>query len=74
MPDLAEKNFREMLASAPAGGQDFVALGQYGLARVAGINGKLEEARRLGGESAITLELIGHRSTQEVKNWLSSLQ
>lgn len=74
LPDLAEKSFREMLANAPEGGQDLIALAQYGLARVAGINGNIDKARQLGVVSAAKLESMGHRYTTEVKNWLHSLE
>jgi tetratricopeptide (TPR) repeat protein/transcriptional regulator with XRE-family HTH domain len=74
LPDLAEKDFKETLTNAPEGGQDFIALAQYGLARVANINGKLEEARELGEKSAIALESMGRREAREVKSWLVSLQ
>lgn len=73
LPDLAEKNFREMLANAPEGGQDLIALAQYGLARVASISGDGEAARHLGAISAAALESMGHRDTSEVKHWLHTL-
>jgi tetratricopeptide (TPR) repeat protein/DNA-binding XRE family transcriptional regulator len=73
LPEQAEKNFQEMLANAPQGGQDLIALAQYGLARVASINGDLPAARQLGAISAAALESMGHRDTAEVKIWLHTL-
>lgn len=73
LPDQAEKNFKEMLANAPEGGQDLIALAQYGLARVASSKGDMETARQLGAVSAATLESMGHRDTSEVKSWLQTL-
>ncbi|HEY0756922.1 MAG TPA: tetratricopeptide repeat protein, partial [Ktedonobacteraceae bacterium] len=73
LPDLAERDFNEVLANAPEGGQDFVAFAQYGLARVAVINRRLDEARQLGEQSVATLESMGRREAREVKNWLNSL-
>ena len=71
--EQAQNNFDEMLITAPEGGQDLIALAQYGLARVAGINGRLEEARQLGEQSVKALESMGRREVQEVKGWLHSL-
>ncbi|HEY1352844.1 MAG TPA: tetratricopeptide repeat protein [Ktedonobacteraceae bacterium] len=73
LPDQAEKNFKEMLANAPEGGQDLIALAQYGLARVAGSKGDVETARQLGAISAAALESMGHRDTSEVKIWVQTL-
>lgn len=73
LADLAEKDFSEMLATAPEGGKDLIALAQYGLARVAGIKGRLEEAREQGEKSVIALENIGHRDAREVRSWLHVL-
>jgi tetratricopeptide (TPR) repeat protein/transcriptional regulator with XRE-family HTH domain len=70
----AESNFREMLVTAPEGGQDLIALAQYGLAQVASINGEREEARQLAETSAIALENMGHRDAKEVKSWLLSFE
>lgn len=72
-PDRAEKDFQEVLATAPKGGQDFIALAHYGLARVAGVKGKMEEARQWGEQSLAVLESIGRREAREVKDWLDSL-
>jgi tetratricopeptide (TPR) repeat protein len=72
LPALAEKDFKDVLTNAPEGGQDFIAFAQYGLARVAAINGRLDEARGLGEQSATMLENMGRREAREVKSWLSS--
>lgn len=74
LPELAETDFREILAIIPIGGQDFIALAHYGLARVAEAQGRQEEARVLGEKSIIALESMGRREVQEVKSWLHSLQ
>jgi tetratricopeptide (TPR) repeat protein len=73
-PDVAEVTFREMLAIAPQGSQDLIALAQYGLARALAAQGDIYEARRLGEASVITLEAIGHRNAREVREWLNSLR
>ncbi len=70
----AEVIFREMLTLVPESDQDLVALGQYGLARVAAMQGNISEARRLGEASLKTLDEIGHRKVQEVRNWLASIR
>jgi len=68
----AETAFREMLTLIPGGSQDLSALAQYGLARVLAEQGKFEEAIKLGGASVAILEAIGHRNTEEVKQWLEA--
>jgi tetratricopeptide (TPR) repeat protein len=73
LPAQAEANFKEMLVLAPEGGQDFIALALYGLARVADIDGRLDEARELGTQSIAILESMGRREAREVKGWLRSL-
>jgi len=74
MARIAEENFNEMLATAPAGGQDLIALAEYGLARVANINGNQQEARVLGEKSATKLANMGHRNALEVQSWLLTLE
>ena len=71
--DTAEKSFYEMLSITPEGGQDLIALAQYGLAQALAAQGKNEEARRLGEESVAILAAIGHRNVVEVRNLLLSL-
>ena len=66
----AETSFREMLSSIPEGDQELLALAQYGLARTHAVQGNIEDARRLGEASIMVLETIGHRNTQEVREWL----
>lgn len=73
LSDQAEKHFREILVLAPEGGHDFIALAQYGLARVAASHGRWEEARALGEKSVHILEDIGKREVQEVRKWLCAL-
>jgi len=69
----AEASFREMLSSIPEGDQELLALAQYGLARTDAAQGNIEDARRLGEASLTVLEKIGHRSAQEVREWLNSI-
>ncbi len=67
----AEATFREMLTTIPEGGQDLLALAQYGLARTIATQGNFHEAQKFGEASATVLEAIGHRKAQEVRNWLN---
>jgi len=69
----AKDMFQEMLMVIPDGSQDLLALAQYGLARVAVEQGNINEALNLGHVSSATLENIGHRSAEEVKEWLKSI-
>ncbi len=69
----AEVTFREMLSLVPEHDQDLIALGRYGLARVAAIQGNIQDALRLGEVSLKTLDEIGHRKAQEVGGWLASI-
>jgi tetratricopeptide (TPR) repeat protein/transcriptional regulator with XRE-family HTH domain len=69
----AEASFREMLSSIPEGDRELLALAQYGLARTDAAQGNIEDARRLGEASLTVLEKIGHRSAQEVREWLNSI-
>lgn len=71
--DQAKEHFQKMSEMAPDGGQDLIALAQYGLARVAGMQGDITEAKHLGILSVAQLEAIGHRDALEVKQWLSTL-
>ncbi|WP_297167258.1 hypothetical protein, partial [Thermogemmatispora sp.] len=71
--ELAEKAFNEMLSFIPEGGQDLIALAQYGLARVAAAKGQLNQALSLARASAKVLELVGYRYAKEVRNWLRSI-
>lgn len=70
----AEATFCEMLEIVSNHGQDLIALAKFGLARTAAMKGNLEDARKLGEESAATLGNMGHRNAEEVKNWLESIQ
>ena len=71
--EKAEVSFREMSTTVSEGDQDLLALAYFGLARTAAIQGNLLEARRLGEMSVTTLENMGHRTSQEVRNWLDTL-
>lgn len=70
--EAAEAVFHEMLSTVPEGGQDLFALAQFGLARVAAARGNINEAIKLGENSIIALEAIGHRGASDVKIWLNT--
>jgi hypothetical protein len=53
--------------------QEWEALTRYGLARLAGERGQVEEARQQGQESARLFEALGHYQTAEVRQWLMQL-
>ena len=72
--DAAQSTFQKVLTIVPEGEQDLIALGQYGLARVAEAQGNSEEARKLGEASVLTLEKIGHHDAKEVRDWLNTLK
>jgi hypothetical protein len=62
-----------MLAIAPEGDQEVLALTYYGQARAAAAYQHLDEARRLGAASLTILEGIGHCKAIEVKAWLQTM-
>lgn len=70
----AKKAFNEILATISEGEQDLIALAQYGLAQVAMAQGDQVEAQKLGAVSLKTLEAMGHRNAQEVRQWLDSIK
>lgn len=70
----AEVSFHEMLDTISVGDQDLLALAQFGLARIAAIQGNFLEAWKLGEVSATTLEGMGHRTAPEVRNWLNTIK
>ncbi len=70
----AEKIFQEMLVITPDNSQDLIALAQYGLARAMAAQGNVLQALEFGKASANTLEMIGHRYTLDVKDWLYILE
>jgi tetratricopeptide (TPR) repeat protein/transcriptional regulator with XRE-family HTH domain len=72
--EAAAESFREMFPTIPEGGQDLLALAQYGLARVAAAQGNVQEARKLGIASLTALETMGHRYAQEARGWLDSIE
>jgi len=72
--EAAEMTFREMLTIIREGDQDLHALARYGLASVAGARGDIQAALKLGEDSLSALELIGHRSAKEVREWLDSVK
>ncbi len=69
----AEASFREMLTTVSEGDDDLLALANYGLARTVAAKGNLFEARKLGEMSVMTLERMGHRRAEEVRNWLDTI-
>ena len=69
---IAEEHFNKMLNVTPEGNQDLIALAQYGIARIAAIQGKLSEAQTLGETSLATLKAMGNRNAIDVRNWLDS--
>jgi tetratricopeptide (TPR) repeat protein/transcriptional regulator with XRE-family HTH domain len=71
--ESAQTTFREMLTTVSEGSQDLIALAQYGLARAAMAQGNIEEAWKFGKVSVTTLEVMGHRTAQEVRDWLNSI-
>jgi tetratricopeptide (TPR) repeat protein/transcriptional regulator with XRE-family HTH domain len=73
-PQGAETVFREMLTLIPDGGQDLLALAQFGLAQAAAAQGHLDEARGLGSTSVTALSAMGHRKAKVVSNWLKSIE
>src|SRR5579885_2190594 len=72
--DAAQSTFQRLLTAVPEGGQDLLALAQYGLARIADAQGDVEEARRLGEVSVLILEKIGQRDAKEVRDWLEAVK
>ncbi len=71
--DLAEKYFHEMLDATPSGSQELLALGQFGLARIAAMKGDKKKALHLGETSLAIYEDIKYRDAEEVRTWLNSL-
>jgi len=72
--EKAEATFHEALTTIREGDQDLIALARYGLARVEAQKGHIQEARKLGRVSLISLETLGHRNAWQVKDWLASLE
>ncbi|HVB24267.1 MAG TPA: tetratricopeptide repeat protein [Ktedonobacteraceae bacterium] len=64
--------FSEMQDTIHEGDQELVALSQYGLARVAFAKNNIEEARRLGAMSLESLEGMGNKNTNEVRDWVNA--
>ena len=68
----ADAAFQEVLIyERNVGGEpELLARARYGLARVAAYQGKNSEAARLGLESEVQFEKIGHYKAREVREWL----
>jgi tetratricopeptide (TPR) repeat protein/transcriptional regulator with XRE-family HTH domain len=71
--ETAKATFEKLLSTAPEDFQDFVAQAQYGLGRVAALQGNMLEAHRLGKISLAALEAMQHRDAGEVRSWLDSI-
>ncbi len=71
--ESAEAIFQEILTTIREGDQDLIALAQYGLARVNASKGNIQEARKLGEASVTSLETLGHRNAEQVRDWLASI-
>jgi tetratricopeptide (TPR) repeat protein/DNA-binding XRE family transcriptional regulator len=73
--DAADTVFQEVLIYGRnnAGDPELLARALYGLACVAALRGNIAEATRLGQESAMQFEKIGHYKAREVREWLLSL-
>ncbi len=73
--DAAERWFQESLAvyqdCEPA--QDNVSKAQFGLAKVAALLGRQEEARQMGEQCLRIFTELHHRSADEVRAWLDEL-
>ena len=68
----AEALLKEIHAIIPEGDQGLSGLWIFGMARLAALQGNLQEARRLGEESRDILNAIQHGSTKKVEQWLSN--
>ena len=55
------------------GAREWTAQTLYGLARIAATQGDAAAGRRQGEESLAIYQIIGHRKTVEVKEWLQTL-
>ncbi|HEU5375002.1 MAG TPA: hypothetical protein VFV38_06165, partial [Ktedonobacteraceae bacterium] len=71
--EICETAFRELLKVGPANFLALVALGHYGLARLAAARHRKGEARRLCEESLRTLVELKHVRAPEVRAWLDTL-
>ncbi|WP_052890813.1 tetratricopeptide repeat protein [Thermogemmatispora carboxidivorans] len=70
----ARKTFQDMMNTIPGGAQDLLALAQYGLARIAALEGRKDEAKEMARKSFGILRSIGHRSIAEIEDWLMHLE
>jgi hypothetical protein len=50
-----------------------LALADYGLAKIAVIEGNVLEAKRLGKASLRVLESLQHRNAKEIGDWVESI-
>lgn len=73
--DAATSAFDHILTHENTTKQDpqFIAMAQYGLAKIAALRGDVEEACRLGQECLTGFEAIEHYWAEKVKDWLYSL-
>jgi tetratricopeptide (TPR) repeat protein len=73
--DTAEERFQAALLAYRNGQPqpDMIAEAQFGLAKVAALQGRLEDAQKLGEQCLHTFTEIHHRTTHEVQEWLTTL-
>jgi transcriptional regulator with XRE-family HTH domain/tetratricopeptide (TPR) repeat protein len=70
----AESLYQEGLTIAQRrGDQELIAVTQYGLAQVVAQRGDVKEARHLGEQCLARFADLGHYQTEEVRQWLHSL-
>src|SRR5579872_6043010 len=69
----AALRFQEMLDVTSPGQRELQAQARYGLARVAVMQGNLEEAHSQAEASFHLYEAIGHRCASEVRSWMEQL-
>jgi tetratricopeptide (TPR) repeat protein len=69
----ASQVFTQMLELVPDGYRVLEAHGQYGLARIAGSQGLLQQAKELAEQSRTTFEALGHRKRSIVQAFLTNL-
>lgn len=71
--EAAEAAFQELFRVGPADFLAPIALGCYGIARVAEARNRQHEARQFGEKSLRLLENLTHIRTAEVRAWLETL-
>jgi tetratricopeptide (TPR) repeat protein len=69
----AEESFREMLRYVPSGDQQWYGFAYYGLAQVAAMQHRYEDAQRFGTIGLRALERINHNRVRSMREWLAGL-